>query len=158
MSGALPVRSVPCRGDSVRAFCDGLLPERPVRERPAGRVGLSNSNTFGLLEAFGRACVGALSLVPKAQALSSTATSSVEGVDQAKLTARVESLASFPLADSLEANIRISLADAQEGPGPGTSPSAATTRGCQVVGTAQPRLAIAPTATDPAGPRGLPQV
>ncbi|MHB8331546.1 MAG: HipA N-terminal domain-containing protein [Candidatus Dormibacteria bacterium] len=60
ISGALPVRSVPCRGDSVRAFCDGLLPERPVRERPAGRVGLSNSNTFRLLEAFGRDCVGAL--------------------------------------------------------------------------------------------------
>ena len=35
ISIALPVRSVPYRGDRVRAFCDGLLPEGEVRERLA---------------------------------------------------------------------------------------------------------------------------
>jgi serine/threonine-protein kinase HipA len=113
ISIALPVRSVPYRGDPVRAFCDGLLPEGEVRERLAGRLGLSNSNTFGLLEAFGRDCAGALSLVPEDQALSSAASSSVEWLDEAELAARVEALPRFPLADSPEADIRISLAGAQ---------------------------------------------
>ncbi len=113
ISIALPVRSVPYRGDPVRAFCDGLLPEGEVRERLAGRLGLSSSNTFGLLEAFGRDCAGALSLVPEAQALSSAAPSSVEWLDEAELGARVEALPQFPLADSPEADIRVSLAGAQ---------------------------------------------
>lgn len=113
ISIALPVRSVPYRGDPVRAFCDGLLPEGEVREQLAGRLGLSSSNTFGLLEAFGRDCAGALSLVPEAQALSGAAPSSVEWLDEAELAARVEALPRFPLADSPEADIRISLAGAQ---------------------------------------------
>lgn len=89
ISIALPVRSVPYRGDPVRAFCDGLLPEGEVRERLAGRLGLSTSNTFGLLEAFGRDCAGALSLVPEAQALAAAAPSSVEWLDEAELATRV---------------------------------------------------------------------
>ena len=113
ISIALPVRSVPYRGDPVRAFCDGLLPEGEVRERLAGRLGLSTSNTFGLLEAFGRDCAGALSMVPEAQAPSVAAPSSVEWLDEAEVAARVEALPRFPLADSPEADIRISLAGAQ---------------------------------------------
>ena len=113
ISIALPVRSAPYRGEAVRAFCDGLLPEGEVRERLAGRLGLSSSNTFGLLEAFGRDCAGALSLVPEAQALSSAAPASVEWLDEAELVARVEALPRFPLADSPEEDIRISLAGAQ---------------------------------------------
>ena len=52
-------------GLPVKAFFSGLLPDETVRERLAAYLGLSEENTFSLLEAVGGDCAGALALYPE---------------------------------------------------------------------------------------------
>ncbi|NQY80278.1 MAG: type II toxin-antitoxin system HipA family toxin [Candidatus Caenarcaniphilales bacterium] len=67
ISISLPLQSEPFIGKAVKAFFSGLLPDETVRERLAAYLGLSEQNTFSLLEAVGGDCAGALALYPVGQ-------------------------------------------------------------------------------------------
>jgi len=57
--------STPHRGDVVQNFFDNLLPDSDaIRRRMADKFAKGNATTFELLAAVGRACVGAVQLLP----------------------------------------------------------------------------------------------
>lgn len=64
ISISLPLQEEIFTGLEVNAFFSGLLPEESVRERLAKFLGISNKNSFALLEEVGGDCAGALSLYP----------------------------------------------------------------------------------------------
>ena len=54
--------------DSIaRPFFSGLLPDDLVRERLAKFLGVSEKNSFALLDAIGGECAGAIALYPEGQ-------------------------------------------------------------------------------------------
>lgn len=65
LSLSLPISSsLEIKGDAVKNYFDNLLPDNEkIRARLAKRF-RSKSDTFGLLEAIGRDCVGAVQLLP----------------------------------------------------------------------------------------------
>ena len=65
ISISLPLQSGAFKGAEVKSFFSGLLPEAGVRSGLARCLGLSENNTFALLEAIGGDCAGALALYPK---------------------------------------------------------------------------------------------
>ena len=64
ISVSLPLVAGPIEGQAAHAFFANLLPEGQVRVAVARRLGLSASNDFGLLEAIGGECAGALAVLP----------------------------------------------------------------------------------------------
>ena len=68
LSLSLPLPLVgnePIRGDRVEHFFDNLLPDRgAIRKRLAQRYAAGSEDTFDLLAAIGRDCVGAVQLLP----------------------------------------------------------------------------------------------
>ena len=64
ISLSLPLCSDAFKGSQVKAFFSGLLPDESVRKRLATSLGLSEKNSFALLEAVGGDCAGALVLLP----------------------------------------------------------------------------------------------
>lgn len=68
LSLSLPLPLVgnePIRGDRVEHFFDNLLPDRgAIRKRLAQRYAAGSEDTFNLLAAIGRDCVGAVQLLP----------------------------------------------------------------------------------------------
>jgi serine/threonine-protein kinase HipA len=70
LSLSLPMNldGVPIRGDKVGFFFDNLLPDsEPIRQRIRKRFHTKSGDTFDLLEAIGRDCVGAVQLLPDGQ-------------------------------------------------------------------------------------------
>jgi len=68
ISNSLPLDATAYHGSIVRAFFANLLPENRLRRQLAKFYGLSEQNDFGLLEAIGGDCAGAISLLPDDQA------------------------------------------------------------------------------------------
>jgi len=62
LSVSLPVRSEPFTPSESRPFFEGLLPEGALRETIARNLRLSVDNGFGLLEALGAECAGAVAV------------------------------------------------------------------------------------------------
>jgi serine/threonine-protein kinase HipA len=69
----------------VKAFFSGLLPDEMIRQRLARYLGLSEKNSFALLEVIGGECAGALSLYPEGQIPPKDRVDDVEVLDDAKL-------------------------------------------------------------------------
>ncbi len=109
--------NVPHRGEVVRNWFDNLLPDSDaIRRRMAEKFTQGNTDTFALLAALGRDCVGAVQLLPMGHAPSKltqieATPLSVAGVEQminnAVGSARV-------LGQLSEDDFRISIAGAQE--------------------------------------------
>jgi len=64
LSARLPLQDTPFTDSDCRCFFGNLLPESLARTQIAQRLGISDSNDFGLLKAIGGDCAGALSLWP----------------------------------------------------------------------------------------------
>ena len=64
LSLSLPLENPTHTSDAVRAFFSGLLPEQSVRARLAKSLGISEKNSFALLEAVGGDCAGAVAFYP----------------------------------------------------------------------------------------------
>ncbi len=62
ISVSLPLQEEPHKGDKVRFFFANILPEGTIRTAITQKLGISEQNDFGLLEAIGGDCAGALSL------------------------------------------------------------------------------------------------
>jgi serine/threonine-protein kinase HipA len=95
---------------ATRAFFANLLPEGGMREQVARALGLSKGNVFGLLEAIGGDCAGAVSVVPGGEVPQRQ--SSYQRLTPVDLAARLAELPAHPLLAG-EENVRLSLAGAQ---------------------------------------------
>lgn len=109
--------NAPHRGDVVACFFDNLLPDSdPIRARIRERFSTGSTETFALLSAIGRDCVGAIQLLPDDQM--------PDGFDRIEAEPLTEAGVEQAIAASLsgarvlgqreENDFRISLAGAQE--------------------------------------------
>jgi serine/threonine-protein kinase HipA len=104
------------RGTAVENYFDNLLPDnREIRRRIRERFRTASSNTFDLLSAIGRDCIGAVQLLPIGESPHGwnrveSEILTEEGVERALRAA----LSAIPIGRDEEAGFRISLAGAQE--------------------------------------------
>lgn len=117
LSLPIPLDNAPLKGDRVLNYFDNLLPDsEAIRKRIARRFRTDTLDTFDLLEAIGRDCVGAVQLLGVDEA-----PTGVEQIDGTPLSdAEIEAIltqtagtGAFGAHDD-EDDFRISLAGAQE--------------------------------------------
>ncbi len=111
ISLSLPVNLAHHTGIAVKAYFSGLLPDETIRERLAAYLGLSEQNTFSLLEAVGGDCAGALALYPEGQTPAEE-TNDIETLDHQALTEILALIEQRPMLAG-EDGLRLSLAGAQ---------------------------------------------
>lgn len=101
------------RGDLVRAFFTGLLPEGPARDMISREFGVELGDRYGLLAAIGRDCAGAVVIQPEGSGVPGAAghVIPIAGHDLERLVA---GLGERPLGADPDRGIRISLAGVQE--------------------------------------------
>ena len=99
------------RGDVVRAFFDGLLPEGDARGALSDEFSVRRGDHFGLLSAIGRDCAGAIVLVP-AGTPAREPDSRVEPLSELALEDLIAHLRERPLGADID--VRVSLPGAQE--------------------------------------------
>lgn len=100
-------------GVAVRAFFSGLLPEGSARHAAERRFEVLPGDTFGLLEAIGRDCAGAVSLLPPgAPSIEADTSSAPEVLDSHALEEALADLEVHPLG--IDDKVRVSLAGVQE--------------------------------------------
>lgn len=63
ISISLPLKKEPYKNDASRPYFSNLLPEEKIRKVVSEKFGLSEANDFGLLQAIGGDCAGAVSLL-----------------------------------------------------------------------------------------------
>jgi serine/threonine-protein kinase HipA len=113
LSLSLPIRSERFGQSTVRPFLDGLLPEGEARRIIAREVKVPAEDTYGLIEALGRDCAGAIVIAPNEEAAPPPAsTLSAEPLEDEELGLLVRDLKSAPLG--VGGRVRISLAGVQE--------------------------------------------
>lgn len=110
ISRLLPLSSTLYGDESTRAFFSNLLPEGAVLTQVARQVGISQENVFGLLEAIGGDCAGAISV--SASYSLPEPTGSYRPVDDQELSDELDKLPSHPFLAG-EEGVRLSLAGAQ---------------------------------------------
>jgi len=115
VSVSLPLREDRYIGDPVLAVFANLLPDNDdIRRRVAERSQADGSDTYSLLSAIGRDCVGALQFLPEGMAPATAGAIDGRAVDDKEIAAMVSNLARNPLGIGPDQEFRISLAGAQE--------------------------------------------
>ncbi len=115
VSLSLPLRPTAYRGGEVAAVFDNLLPDREaVRRRVAERMGAQGTDSYSLLEAIGRDCVGAMQFLPEEMADATEPTIKGELLSDSDVEAILAGLAQAPLGVDRDQEFRISVAGAQE--------------------------------------------
>jgi serine/threonine-protein kinase HipA len=107
----LPLRPEPFDEPTSRIFFGNLLPEGPTRRLITGKLGISESNDFKLLEALGGECAGALSILPEGQKASESG--DYAPLPREELDRMIEEMPHNPLLLASE-DLRLSLAGAQQ--------------------------------------------
>lgn len=109
------------KGPQVNHYFDNLLPDNPeIRNRIRDRLGLKSSDTFDLLEAIGRDCVGAVQILRPGDTPTNHAQIDAERLDEhqvARIVANITStrpLGRLRADDQDDDDFRISIAGAQE--------------------------------------------
>jgi len=114
VSLSMPLRGDAFRGETVSAVFDNLLPDsEALRKRVAEKVGAGGADTYSLLAAIGRDCVGALQFLGDDEAPLEHGLSG-EAVDEAAIEKLLKGLAQTPLGLTRDDEFRISIAGAQE--------------------------------------------
>ena len=113
ISLSMPIRLEPYEDPHTRAFFSGLLPDDIARHRLARFLGISEKNSFALLEIIGGECAGALSLYPEGEPLIPPKQEDIEILDNNKLREILDLLKRRPLMAGQD-NLRLSLAGAQD--------------------------------------------
>lgn len=113
ISFSMPLQEAPYADRLARPFFSGLLPDEGARQRLAGALGISADNPFGLLEAIGGECAGALSLYPAGEAPATADDAGIEMLSEARLEELIGRLRERPLLGG-EEGVRFSLAGAQD--------------------------------------------
>lgn len=108
LSVALPVALAPHAGARVLHWCEGLLPEGETRTTLEQRFEVRRGDTFGLLEALGRECAGAVTLLSDDTLV---AAGEVFALSDDELAAAVAQLPQRPLG--VDEDVRASLGGLQ---------------------------------------------
>lgn len=108
--------NAPIKGPGVSHYFDNLLPDSdPIRRRIQSRFRTESRSAFDLLFAIGRDCVGAVQLVPEDEMPARTDSIAARALtDDEVERALIDATSSAPLRELEEAELRISLAGAQE--------------------------------------------
>lgn len=115
VSLSLPLRPTAYRGSEVAAVFDNLLPDRDaVRRRVAERMGAQGTDTYSLLEAIGRDCIGAMQFLPEDRPDAPEPYVKGEPLTDRDVEAILADLAQAPLGVDKDQEFRISVAGAQE--------------------------------------------
>jgi serine/threonine-protein kinase HipA len=85
ISIALPKQKEPHDDNHVKAYFSGLLPDDIARHRLARFLGISEKNSFSLLEMIGGECAGALSFYPHGKKPPEHFPEDIEIIDDNKL-------------------------------------------------------------------------
>jgi len=113
LSLSLPVANRRYSQGIVRAFLDGLLPEGDARKSLARDVHVAPDDTFGLIQALGRDCAGAVVIQPADDSPPPWPTTvTAEPIGPEEIAELVRDLRSAPLG--VGGRVRISLAGVQE--------------------------------------------
>lgn len=112
LSHSLPLRSERFRRKECRGFFGGILPEQTQREMIARNLGISARNDYAMLERIGGECAGAVTFLPRGEAMPGQQYGYRELSDD-ELTAILKELPTRPLLAG-EKGIRLSLAGAQD--------------------------------------------
>lgn len=110
ISRLLPLAPTVYGDEATRAFFSNLLPEGAVLTQVARQVGISQENVFGLLEAIGGDCAGAISVSASDNLPESTG--SYRPITEQELSDELDKLPSHPFLAG-EEGVRLSLAGAQ---------------------------------------------
>lgn len=111
ISVSLPLQKTPYKGDVVKAFFSGLLPEQNIRRQLGRYLGISENNSFALLEAIGGDCAGALALYSQGDVPSKTL-NDTEVLDNKRLKEILDIIKRRPMMVG-DDGCRLSLAGAQ---------------------------------------------
>lgn len=117
ISLSLPLREDAFRGEAVTAVFDNLLPDSDaLRRRVAEKVGAGGTDTFTLLTAIGRDCVGALQFVAAGDDHDQRDGHAISGdiIGDDAIEKLLNGLAQTPLGLTRDDGFRISVAGAQE--------------------------------------------
>lgn len=112
LSLVFPIRTEKYPHGVTRAFLDGLLPEGEARLVIAKKFGVARDDTYGLIEAIGRDCAGAIVIQPGDDPPHPATTRNAAPLDEDALAALVADLKSAPLG--VAGDVRISLGGVQE--------------------------------------------
>lgn len=110
LSLALPLTSRLYDNDTARPFFSNLLPEAQLREAIARKLGISEGNDYGLLEAIGGECAGAVSLYT--EETQPQIDGAYQPLDEQALHDLIEQLPRRPMLAG-EGQVRLSLAGVQ---------------------------------------------
>jgi len=110
LSRHLPLRTDPFSDNDTRAFFANLLPEGVIRNQVARQVGVSAENVYGLLEAIGGDCAGAISVRQPEGSIENDG--SYRLIQQEALCEELNYLPAHPFLAGKE-GVRLSLAGAQ---------------------------------------------
>jgi serine/threonine-protein kinase HipA len=110
LSVSLPLQEQPYLDEKARPFFTNLLPESFLREAVAKKLGISFRNDFGLLEALGGECAGAVTILPQNSRLEKIG--EYRELSSDEFHALIRELPQRPLLAG-EEGIRLSLAGAQ---------------------------------------------
>ena len=113
ISVALPLRETLYEDDQSCPFFANLLPEARIRTAITRELGISENNEFGLLEAIGGECAGAISLWPSEHPFSKSG--SYQAISQLEIEQWLKKRPNSPLIRGMQEKnkIRLSLAGAQ---------------------------------------------
>jgi serine/threonine-protein kinase HipA len=115
VSLSMPLREDAFRGEPVIAVFDNLLPDSDaLRRRVAEKVGAAGTDSYSLLAAIGRDCVGALQFVDDDHDHAEDHGIVGDAVDDETIEKLLEGLAQAPLGLFRDDDFRISVAGAQE--------------------------------------------
>ena len=115
VSLSMPLREDLYVGDPVVAVFDNLLPDNPdFRDKIAARTQADGSDTFSLLRAVGRDCVGAMQFLPEGEDPGPAGSVQGHAVSEDEIAGILANLTNNPLGVGAQEEFRISLAGAQE--------------------------------------------
>lgn len=115
VSLSLPLTEQPYAGHAVTAVFDNLLPDNEnVRRKVAERTGAEGTDSYSLLGAIGRDCVGAMQFLPGGEPPDAGPGVRGEPVTDGEIERILADLGSTPLGIDPEHEFRISVAGAQE--------------------------------------------
>jgi len=118
LSLSLPMNldGMPIQGEKVGFFFDNLLPDSDaIRQRIRHRFHTRSGDTFDLLEAVGRDCVGAIQLLPEGSVPTGVTEITATPLDETEVEKELLGAISLPsMSQAEEEDFRISIAGAQE--------------------------------------------
>lgn len=117
ISLSLPMNldGLPIKGEKVGFFFDNLLPDSDtIRQRIRSRFRTHSGDTFDLLEAVGRDCVGALQLLPEGRTPEGVFETAATPLTDSEVERLLKGAASDSTLSDEDEDFRISIAGAQE--------------------------------------------